>query len=39
MKVLHQKHGYSFIINSNVLSENFWQDGLHISNSGKEVFY
>ena len=36
-KVLCQKHGYRFINNSNVSSENLWQDGLHLSNSGKGV--
>ena len=37
MKQLFQKHGYSFIDNSNVSSENLWQDGLHLNNSGKSV--
>ena len=36
-KVLCQKHGCSFIDNSNVSSENLWQDGLHLKNSGKGV--
>ena len=37
VKVLCQKHGYSSIDNSNVSSENFWQDGLHLNNSGKGI--
>ena len=37
VKVLCQKHGYNFIDNSNVSSENFWQDGLHLKNSGKGI--
>ena len=37
IKRLRQKHGYSFIDNSNVSSENLWQDRLHLSNSGKGV--
>ena len=35
VKAFFQKHGYSFIDNSNVSSENFWLDGLHLNNSGK----
>ena len=35
IKELCQKHGYSFIDNSNVSSENLQQDGLHLNNSGK----
>ena len=38
VKELFQKHGYSFIDDSNVSSENLWQDGLHLNNSGKGVF-
>ena len=34
-KVLYPKHGYSFIDNSDVSSENLWLDGLHLNNSGK----
>ena len=37
IKELCQKHGYSFIDNSNVSSENFWQNGLHSNNSGKGI--
>ena len=37
IKELFQKHGYSFIDHSNVSSENLWQDGLHLNNSGKGV--
>ena len=37
IKELCQKHGYSFTDNSNVSSENLWQDGLHLNNSGKGV--
>ena len=37
IKELCQKHGYSFIDNSNVSSKNLWQDGLHLDNSGKGV--
>ena len=37
IKVLRRKHGYSFIDNSSVSSENLWQDGLHLNNSGKRV--
>ena len=37
VKVLCQKHGYSFIDNSNVSSENFWQDGLHLNYLDKGV--
>ena len=37
IKELCQKHGYSFIDNSNVSSENLWQDGLHLNNSSKGV--
>ena len=40
IKVLCQKHDYRFIDNSNVSSdrsENLWQDGLHLNNSGKGV--
>ena len=36
-KVLCQKHGYRFIDNSNISSENLWQDGLHLNNSGKSI--
>ena len=36
-KVLCQKHGCSFIDNSNASSENLPQDGLHLNNSGKGV--
>ena len=32
---LCQKHVYSFIGNSNVSSENLWQDGLRLNNSGR----
>ena len=34
-KVLCLKHGYSFIDNSDVSSENLWLDGLHLNKSGK----
>ena len=37
IKEVCQKHCYSFIDHSNVLSENLWQDGLHLNNSGKGV--
>ena len=37
IKELCQKHGYSFIDNCNVSSENLWQDGLHLNHSGKGV--
>ena len=37
IKVLHQKHGYRFHNNSNVSSDNLWQDGLHLNNSSKGV--
>ena len=37
VKVLCQKHGYSFIDNSNISSENLWQDGLHLNSSGKGI--
>ena len=37
IKVLCQKHGYRFIHNSNVSSENIWKDGLHLRNSGKDI--
>ena len=37
IKALCQKHGYSFIDNSNLPFENLWQDGLHLNNSGKCV--
>ena len=37
IKELCQKHGYGFIDNSHVSSENLWQDGLHLNNSGKGV--
>ena len=37
VKVLCQKHGYSFIDNSNVSSANLWQEGLHLNNSGKGI--
>ena len=29
------KYGYNFIENSNILPDDHWQDGLHLSNSGK----
>ena len=32
-----QKHGYRFIDNSNISSENLWQDGLHLNNSDKSI--
>ena len=32
------KYGCNFIKNSNLLSDNFWQDDLHLSNSGKGKF-
>ena len=32
IKVFFQKHGYSFTDNSNVSSDNFWLDGLHLNN-------
>ena len=37
IKELCRKHGYSFIDNSNLSSENLWQDRLHLNNSGKGV--
>ena len=37
LKYFVEKHGYSCIDNSNVSSENLWQDGLHLNNSGKGV--
>ena len=37
IKVLCKKHGYSFTDNSNVSSENLWEDGLHLNKSGKGV--
>ena len=37
IKELCQKHGYSFIDNSAGSSENLWQGGLHLNNSGKGV--
>ena len=37
IKVPCQKHGYSFVDNSNVSSENLWKDGLHLSNLSKGV--
>ena len=37
IKVLCQKHSYSFIDNSSVPSQNLWPDRLHLSNSGKSV--
>ena len=35
--VLCQKHGYSFVDNSNISSENFWQEGLHLNNPDKGI--
>ena len=29
------KYGYNFMENSNILPDNLWQYGLHLSNSGK----
>ena len=37
IKVLCQKHSYTFIDNSSVPSQNLWPDQLHLSNSGKSV--
>ena len=37
IKELCQKHDYSFTDYSNLSSEIFWQDGLHLNNSGKGV--
>ena len=37
LKFFAKKHGYSFIDNNNVSSENLQQDGLHLNNSGKGV--
>ena len=37
VKVLCQNIGYSFIDNSNISSENFWQDGLHLNYLDKGV--
>ena len=38
VKVLCQKHGYSFIDNSNISSENFWQDGLYLTTQVKGFY-
>ena len=37
VKVLCQKHRYTFTDNGKVSSENLWQDGLHLKNSGQGV--
>ena len=39
IKELCQKHGYSFIDNSNVSSENLWQDGLHLNNCLTDSYF
>ena len=35
LKLDYVKYGYSFIKNSNILSDDLWQDGLHLNSSGK----
>ena len=35
LKLDYVKYGYSFIKNSNILSDDLWQDGLHLNGSGK----
>ena len=35
LKLDYVKYGYSFIKNSNILSDDLWQDGLHSNSSGK----
>ena len=34
LKLDYVKYGYSFIKNSNILSDDLWQDGLHLNSSG-----
>ena len=36
-RLLCQRHGYSFIDNGNVSSEDLWHDVLHLNRSGKVV--
>ena len=37
VKILCQKNVHNFIDNSNISSENFWYDVLHLNNSGKGI--
>ena len=37
VSVLCQKYGYSFVDNSNISSENFWREGLHLNYPDKGI--